>query len=47
MTQINIEHGVVLRDLDMIIGRWKVYFDKLLNDDNSSSIFDDGVPNEG
>ena len=31
MKQINNEHGVVLRDLDMIIGRWKVYFDKLLN----------------
>ena len=47
MTQINNEHGVVLRDLDRIIGRWKLYFDKLLNEDNSSSIFDDGVPNEG
>ena len=31
----------------MIIGRWKVYFDKLLNEDNPRSIFDDGVPNEG
>ena len=30
----------------MIIGRWKGYFDKLLNEDNPRSIFDDGVPNE-
>ena len=41
------EHGVILRDLDMIIGRWKGYFDKLLNEENSRSIFDDGVPNKG
>ena len=27
MKQIMNEHGVVLRDLDMIIGRWKGYFD--------------------
>ena len=45
--QIKNEHGVVLRDLDMIIGRWKGYFDKLLNEENPRSIFDDGVPNEG
>ena len=31
MKQIKNEHGVILRDLDMIIGRWKGYFDKLLN----------------
>ena len=31
----------------MIIGRWKGYFDKLLNEENPRSIFDDGVPNEG
>ena len=36
-----------LRDLDMIIRRWKGYFDKLLNEENPRSIFDDGVPNEG
>ena len=47
MKQIKNEHGVVLRDLDMIIGRWKGYFDKLLNEENPRSIFDDGVPNEG
>ena len=47
MKQIKEEHGVVLRDLDMIIGRWKGYFDKLLNEDNPRSIFDDGEPNEG
>ena len=45
--QIKNEHGVILRDLDMIIGRWKCYFDKLLNEENPRSIFDDGVPNEG
>ena len=44
--QTKSEHGVVLRDLHMIIGRWKGYFDKLLNDGNPRSIFDDGVPNE-
>ena len=43
MKQIKNEHGVVLRYLDMIIGRWKEYFDKLLNEENPSSIFDDGV----
>ena len=47
MKQIKNEHGVVLRDLDMIIGRWKGYFDKLLNEENPRSIFGDGVPNEG
>ena len=26
---------------------WKGYFDKLLNEENTRSIFDDGVPNEG
>ena len=31
----------------MIIGRWNGYFDKLLNEENPRSIFDDGVPNEG
>ena len=31
----------------MIIRRWKGYFDKLLNEENPRSIFDDGVPNEG
>ena len=47
MKQIKNEHGVVLRDLNMIIGRWKVYFDKLLNEENPRSIFDDRVPNQG
>ena len=47
MKQIKMEHGEVLRDLDMIIRRWKGYFDKLLNEENTRSIFDDGVPNEG
>ena len=47
MKQTKNEHGVILRDLDMIIGRWKGYFDKLLNEENPRSIFDDGVPNNG
>ncbi len=46
MKQIKNECGVVLRDLDMIIGRWKGYFDKLLNEENAKSIVDDGVPNQ-
>ena len=47
MKQIKNEHGVILRDLDMIIGRWKGYFDKLLNEENPRSIFDEGLPNKG
>ena len=47
MKQIKNEHGVILRDLDMIIGRWKGYFDKLLNEENPRFIFNDGVPNKG
>ncbi len=44
---IKNKHGMVLRDLDMIIGSWKGYFGKLLNEENPRSIFDVGVPNEG
>ena len=47
LKQIKNEHGVVLRDMDMIIERWKGYFNKLLNEENPRSIFDDGVPSEG
>ena len=47
MKQIKNEHGVILRDLDMIIGRWKGYFEKLLNEENHRSVFDDAVPNKG
>ena len=32
--QIQEEHRVLLRDLDKILGRWKGYFDKLLNGEN-------------
>ena len=43
---IKEEHRVLLRDLDGILGRWKGYFDKLLNGENHR--FDpDGVPNDG
>ena len=47
MQQIKNEHGLVLRDLDRIIRRWKGYFDAMLNKENPRSIFDDGVPNQG
>ena len=47
MKQIQNEHGVVLRDLNMTIGRVKGYFDKLLNEENPMSIFDHGAPNQG
>ena len=44
--QIKEEHRILLRDLDMILGRWKGYFDKLLNGENHR--FDpNGVPNDG
>ena len=33
--QIKEEHNVLLRDLDKILGRWKGYFDKLLNGENN------------
>ena len=45
--QIQTEHGVVLRDLDTIIGRCKCYFDKVLNEEYPRSIFGDGLPNLG
>ena len=40
-------HRLRSSDLDIIIGRGKGYFDKLLNEENPRSIFGDGVPNEG
>ena len=44
--QIKEVHRILLRDLDRILGRWKGYFDKLLNGENHR--FDpDGVPNDG
>ena len=45
--QIKDEQCVVLRDLDRIKGRWKGCFDKLLNEDNHRSVFEDEVPNDG
>ena len=44
---IKDEQGIALRNLDGIKEQWKGYFDKLLNDDNQRSAFEDGVPNEG
>ncbi len=45
--QIKDEQCVVLRDLDMIKGRWKGGFDKLLDEENHKSVFVDEVPNDG
>ena len=46
--KIKDEQRVVLRDLDRIMGRWKGYFDKLLNEENHWSVScEDGVPNDG
>ena len=45
--QIKDEQRVVLRDLDRIMGRWKGYFDKLLNGENHRFVSEDGVPNDG
>ena len=45
--QIKDEQRLVLRDLDRIVGRWKGYFDRLLNGENHRFDSEDGVPNEG
>ena len=45
--QIKDEHSVFLRDLGRIMGRWKGFFDKLLNGENHRFVFVDGVPNDG
>ena len=45
--QIKDEQRVVLWDLDRIMGRWKGYFDKLLNGENHRFDSEDGVPNDG
>ena len=45
--QIKDEQRVVLRDLDMIMGRWNGFSDKLLNGENRRFVFEDGVPNDG
>ena len=37
---------MVLWEHDTIIERWKGYFGKLLNEENPSIVFGDGVPNE-
>ena len=44
--QINEEHRVLLRYLDMILGRWEGYFDKLLNGENHR-LDSDRAPNDG
>ena len=45
--QIKDEQRIVLRDLDRIVGRWKGYFDKLLNGENHRFDSEDLVPNDG
>ena len=45
--QITDEQHVVLRDLDRIMVRWKGCIDKLLNEENHRSVFEDEVPNDG
>ena len=45
--QIQDEQRVVSRDLGRTMGRWKGYFDKLLNEENHRSVFEDDVPNDG
>ena len=44
--QIKDEQRVVLRDLDRIMGRWKGYFDKLLNGENDRFVAEDDVSND-
>ena len=39
--QIKDEQRVILRDLDMIMGRLKGYFDKLLNGENRRFVSED------
>ena len=45
--QITDEQHVVLRDLDRIMVRWRGCIDKLLNEENHRSVFEDEVPNDG
>ena len=45
--KIKDEQRAVLRDLDMIMRRWKGCFDKLLNEENHMSVFEDEVPTDG
>ena len=45
--QIKDEQRVVVRNLDMFMGRWNGYFDKLLNGENHRFVSEDGVPNDG
>ena len=42
--QIKDEQRVILRDLVRIMGRWKGYFVKRLNEENRRSVLEDGVP---
>ena len=45
--QIKDEQRVVLKNLDGVMGRWKGYFEKLLNGENHRFDSVDGVPNDG
>ncbi|XP_068233537.1 uncharacterized protein [Palaemon carinicauda] len=45
--QIKNEDGVVMCSSSYIKGRWKQYFERLLNEENPRSIIADGNPNLG
>ncbi|KAI5735640.1 hypothetical protein M8J77_020866 [Diaphorina citri] len=45
--QIKSERGMVIRKEEDIKYRWREYFEKLLNEENHRSIFEDGIPNHG
>ena len=45
--QIKDEQGLVIWEHDKIIERWKIYYGKLLNEENPMTIFGDVGPNEG
>ena len=45
--QIKNEEGTVLCSSSDIKGRWKQYFERLLNEENPRAIFADGNPNLG
>ena len=45
--QINGGHGVVIWEQEKIKGRWKSYFEMLLDEENPRTVFVDGAQNEG
>ena len=45
--RIKDENGIVLADEEEIKSRWKTYFERLLNEENPRTVFEDGHANEG